>query len=52
MWPSDVLTAVTDIFEKYTYSCCIEQIKDNVIVMTNGDKYRIENGHAVELMSG
>jgi len=48
MWPSDLAVAIQTIFEKYGYINLVEKIENNVITMSNGDKYVIHDGGALE----
>lgn len=50
MWPKDVQTAIEEIFFAYGNNCCIESIENNVITMTNSDRWKIiSNGHIIRI---
>lgn len=48
MWLSDLAEAIHTLFEKYGYINLVEKIVDNVITMSNGDKYIIHDGGELE----
>lgn len=48
MWPSDLVVAIQTIFERYGYMNLIEKIENNVITMSNRDKYIIHDGGKLE----
>ena len=48
MWIQDLQIALNELSEQYGYTCCISIIKDGIITMTNGDKWKVDNyGHII-----
>jgi uncharacterized protein YlzI (FlbEa/FlbD family) len=48
MWLSDLAEAIHTLFEKCGYINLVERIANNVITMSNGDKYIIHDGGKLE----
>ena len=48
MWLTDLQSAMAELFQIYGMWCCVERISQNVVTMTNGDKWRITGEGHVE----
>ena len=48
MWLTDFQSAVDELFQIYGMWCCVECISQNVVTMTNGDKWHITSEGHVE----
>lgn len=44
MWLSDLFVAIRTLFEQYGYINLVEKIENNVVTMSNGDKFIIHDG--------
>ena len=50
MWTKDLQIALNEIDFAYGNTCCIESIENNVITMTNFDRWKIlSGGHIVKI---
>lgn len=50
MWILDLCIAINELHREYGSTCCVEMIKDNVITMTNGDRWKIDSyGHITKI---
>ena len=48
MWLTDLQSAMAELSQIYGMWCCVERISQNVVTMTNGDKWRITGEGHVE----
>lgn len=48
MWLTDLQSAMAELFQIYGMWCCVERISQNVVTMTNGDKWCITGEGHVE----
>ena len=48
MWLTDLQSAMAELFQIYGMWCYVERISQNVVTMTNGDKWCITGEGHVE----
>ena len=51
MWIKDIAVAMDHIFQIYGFYCCVECIKNNIITMSNGDRWIIMNNGDIRTVS-